>query len=1128
MRKRIISLWIALFAAVLMVPAALGADADPSPGIQITGTHVEGRDLSFTASLSGADPTGGSLFVVVRSQDGQMEQFSDYAAAASVPVSLSGVDDTDSVSAAWVDEDYAVLASADVGDWTGSVEAESYEDQDAFAEAVMAMVREHDTREVGAIAESDDEYALARLIVCSSDPLPALGAFHITGQISDDEHHTILQFDSPAAARACEEYLRSRISADGYIEPDKPIVLPVPDEAEEEGMEAGSEGMEEDGTSGTAKSWGVAAIHADKYATDLMKRGVTQEVKVAVVDTGVDYTHPFLRDRTVAGYDYVAGDSDPMDEHYHGTHVAGTIVDCTPGLSNIKIMPVRVLNASGSGTSLCVGLGIRYAADHGAGVINMSLGGPHSSYKDEAVDYAVSKNVTVVVAAGNDSKDAKDFCPAHIEKCITVSAVDKNFRPAYFTNYGTVVDLAAPGVDIKSCAPGGGDRTLSGTSMASPHVAACAAMLRSDLPSLTPSQVETRLVSAVQKPSGWNTKYGAGVVDVEPFVQGSADLYAILYTDGEMVFQTSNTRESGRTVLHDPYPINSSSGANSEYVLWYDQRTQIKKVTFKEKVHPASTSLWFYGCTKLTTIQGLENLDLSGVTDMKQMFNGCTGLTTLDLSKLDTKNVKDMSQMFRGCSALRTIIVSDSFVTTAVTSSTDMFFGCTSLVGELGTTYSSSRTDKTYARIDGGTSRPGYLSSGSTAGLYAILYTDGEMVFQASRTPASGKTVRQTYTVGSSSGASSEYAAWYDQRAQITKVTFKEKVRPASTALWFYGCTNLTTIQNIGNLDLSGVTSMKQMFNGCTGLTTLDLSKLDTKNVKDMGQMFRGCTKLQTLDLRGWDTRNVTSMSDMFAGSSVLRTIYASSTFSVSKVTDGSTMFDDCTSLRGEKGTTYSSSHRDKTYARIDGGTSSPGYLSSGISVSVPDPSTTIYAVLYTDGTLAFQSSLTSQSGKTASKTYQTDSGGYDGDVWVAWYDERAQIRTVDFTTAIYPTSTALWFLECENLSTIRNIDRLHTDYVTDMSQMFSYCSSLTSLDLSGFVTGKTTNTETMFFRCSKLTRIYASSSFSTSQITNSGEMFYGCSSLRGGNGTAYSDSHTDKTYARIDQSFTPGYFTSK
>ena len=141
------------------------------------------------------------------------------------------------------------------------------------------------------------------------------------------------------------------------------------------------------------------------------------------------------------GYNLIEKNEPMRDGNGHGTHVSGTIAEATKGL-NISIMPVRVLCDAGWGYSSVIGLGIKHAADKGANVINLSLGGGHSSYMDEAIAYAVGKNITVVSAAGNSNADTKDACPAHIQDGITVAAVDSSWKRASFSNFGDAVALA--------------------------------------------------------------------------------------------------------------------------------------------------------------------------------------------------------------------------------------------------------------------------------------------------------------------------------------------------------------------------------------------------------------------------------------------------------------------------------------------------------------------------------------------------------------------------------------------------------------------------------------------------------------------------------------------------------------
>lgn len=506
MKKRLALLCAALCVAVPLVTPTLAADAE----IHIEERNAENGVRFCRLKLSGAD-TDGSVFVTVYSESGQMKRFAQYEAAPSVSVMLDGVEDADNVRAIWVRGDFAPVAVVDLV-WPHEVETKSYEE---FAKAVMNLTRNCNVlRNLPTKEDSVGEYALARLIVSSKAPLPSLREYPYISRISDAAGHTVLQFSTAAEAKACAEYLRKRLPPGGYAEPDALISI-EPMEGEDCG----------ENVSDAVMSWGVSVIHADEQAATLLECGIRRTVTVAVVDSGVDGGNPLFEGRLKGGYDFIDDDDDPTDEYRHGTHVAGIIVDCTRNL-DIRIMPVRVTDERGQGSLFGVSAGIIYAADNGADVINLSFGGDLSHYIDEAVEYAISKGVVVVASAGNDKKNVKDYSPAHLEACITVSAVDKSLNPASFSNYGKGVDLAAPGVDITSCVLNGERRTLRGTSQAAPHVSACAAMLLSEFPDLTPAEVKERLTSEADKPSGWDMKYGKGLVDMR---ESSKRFYALFH-----------------------------------------------------------------------------------------------------------------------------------------------------------------------------------------------------------------------------------------------------------------------------------------------------------------------------------------------------------------------------------------------------------------------------------------------------------------------------------------------------------------------------------------------------------------------------------------------------------------------
>ncbi|MBM3267286.1 MAG: S8 family serine peptidase [Candidatus Sericytochromatia bacterium] len=231
-------------------------------------------------------------------------------------------------------------------------------------------------------------------------------------------------------------------------------------------------------------------------------------VLVAVVDTGVDYNHPDLEGAVVKGPDVVNRDSDPLDDHGHGTHVAGTIGAVANGSGivgvayGVKILGVKVLAKSGFGSQAGIAEGINSAVKNGAQVINMSLGGPDSRAMRDAIVSATKKGVLCVAAAGNDGDKDPDY-PGAQPEALGVGATDSADKRSYFSNYGTTVDIAAPGSNIYSLGLGKAYKTMSGTSMATPHVAGAAALLLSFKPDLTVAQLRKILEETGDAASGF-------------------------------------------------------------------------------------------------------------------------------------------------------------------------------------------------------------------------------------------------------------------------------------------------------------------------------------------------------------------------------------------------------------------------------------------------------------------------------------------------------------------------------------------------------------------------------------------------------------------------------------------------
>ena len=262
---------------------------------------------------------------------------------------------------------------------------------------------------------------------------------------------------------------------------------------------------------------GAEVIQSDRYRKYLAENGKNGRVTVAVLDTGIDVKHSFLSPRMLKGYNAYDNSTDVSDVHGHGTHVAGIVTDNTN--ENVKIMPVKVMDNDGYGTQLAIKTGIEYAVKNGADVINMSLGGGcggEDCLLCTAVVKAVKSGVTVVAGAGNDTQDTEYFCPAKNKECITVASATEEFKSvSTFSNFGEAVDLCAPGENILSCSPGGGYVAKSGTSMATPFIAAAAAMLLTDNSGLTPAQVESTLTSYCSDMliRGWDKYSGHGLIN---------------------------------------------------------------------------------------------------------------------------------------------------------------------------------------------------------------------------------------------------------------------------------------------------------------------------------------------------------------------------------------------------------------------------------------------------------------------------------------------------------------------------------------------------------------------------------------------------------------------------------------
>ena len=301
---------------------------------------------------------------------------------------------------------------------------------------------------------------------------------------------------------------------------------------------------------------------------------------------------------------------------------------------------------------------------------------------------------------------------------------------------------------------------------------------------------------------------------------------------------------------------------------------------------PTTLSCFFAALSELETITGLEYLNTANVTDMSLLFDHCQKLTSLDLSNFNTAKVTNMNRMFSNCSNLKTIYASDKFTTAAVTESKNMFSYCGSLSGDIDWT-SDKATDKTYAKTGGG-----YFRDKAYDNRPYVKYADGTLTFRCGYKKTLGE---NEYKLNSG-----EYPpAWNTNQKNISKVVFEASfanARPTNCYAWFQNFTKLKQIEGIENLNTENVTSMRDMFRGCSSLTSLDVTHFNTGNVTSMVKMFSNCFQLAELDVTHFNTANVENMSNMFRGCSSLTSLDVTH-FNTENVTNMSSMFSECIGL---------------------------------------------------------------------------------------------------------------------------------------------------------------------------------------------------------------------------------------
>ncbi len=253
----------------------------------------------------------------------------------------------------------------------------------------------------------------------------------------------------------------------------------------------------------TAKSWGLDRVDQRSLPLDdqIQRPNSGAGVHAYILDSGIRASHSEFRGRVGNGYDFISNDNNPADCHGHGTHVAGTVGGATYGVApGVILHGVRVLDCNNWGSYSAIIAGVDWVTrNHIApAVANMSIGGDTSTSLDNAVQRSINVGVVYCISAGNDNRNACNYSPARVSAAITVGATASNDYRANFSNYGSCIDIFAPGVDIRSAWYTSDTRwgTMSGTSMASPHVCGAAAQYRSVFPDASVAQVTNFLLNA--------------------------------------------------------------------------------------------------------------------------------------------------------------------------------------------------------------------------------------------------------------------------------------------------------------------------------------------------------------------------------------------------------------------------------------------------------------------------------------------------------------------------------------------------------------------------------------------------------------------------------------------------------
>lgn len=582
------------------------------------------------------------------------------------------------------------------------------------------------------------------------------------------------------------------------------------------------------------------------------------------------------------------------------------------------------------------------------------------------------------------------------------------------------------------------------------------------------------------------------------FDDETADVYAVLYSDGTLSFQKRKDTYPSKTVV-EVYPFNESTHFPTiDSVLWKNNALNVKSVEFRDKIRPVSTARWFNGFENATSIN-LKNLDTSRDTNMNKMFSYCKGLTKLDVSGLDTSQVTDMDAMFAVCINLTNIPVSN-FNTSKVKDMHSMFDSCFKLQSlDLSMFDTSNVTDF------------GYMFSGDKV-MSTLHLTDNFVTEKAKDISGIFNDCEKLSNINVSNWnvsnvTSTEKAFANNFLLKSLDLSNWDMSNCENSQMMFYSDTALTSIGNTSNWNVSKITTTHSMFEGCSKLQSLNTSKWVFSSLTNADSMFSNCQVLTKLDTSNWGMGKVIYFGFLFNNCYALTSLNVSK-WDTSNANNFNAMFNECVNLTNIDVSNWKTSNVTQAVNT---------FLDCKKLTQVAVQNWDMSNVSQLSGMFAYCSGITSLdiSKWNAPKLIEINNT----------FNGLTKCTSIKIKGMYAPNiDTCInTFLDCTSLTSL-DLSGLGMSKATSFNGMFGRMSNITSINLSGWSTSNVTDTTNMFTECRKLKTIYVSEGWSVAKVKSDTYMFSSCTSIRGGSGKTYNRNQLGKSMAN----YRNGYLTYK